>query len=90
MRRWKMFCDGHRTKYGGVDGQSLYLVDSEDKVISFFNEDVFERRTIKRYKFGADFRTPIELDDGERPPTQSNANIAQSMNRSVLYHTLAV
>ncbi|KAG0289301.1 hypothetical protein BGZ96_007116, partial [Linnemannia gamsii] len=48
MRRWKDFCDRHREEYGGPDGRAVYLVDSEEKVGKFLEEQVIVRTKAKR------------------------------------------
>ncbi|KAF9900180.1 hypothetical protein EC991_007797 [Linnemannia zychae] len=50
MRRWKDFCERHRTEYEGPDGRKLYLVNSEDKVRRFLEEEVLIRGKSKRVK----------------------------------------
>ncbi|KAG0294662.1 hypothetical protein BGZ97_005027, partial [Linnemannia gamsii] len=50
MRRWKDFCDRHKKEYEGPDGRAVYLVDSEDKVERFLEEEVIIRTKTKRLK----------------------------------------
>ncbi|KAF9150732.1 hypothetical protein BG015_007439 [Linnemannia schmuckeri] len=50
MRRWKDFCERHKEEYGGPDGRAVYLVDSEDKVGKFLEEEVLIRTKSKRQK----------------------------------------
>ncbi|KAG0376048.1 hypothetical protein BGX24_008355 [Mortierella sp. AD032] len=50
MRRWKDFCERHKKEYGGPDGKKVYLVDSEDKVGRFLEEEVLIRGKSKRVK----------------------------------------
>ncbi|KAF9080746.1 hypothetical protein BGX29_005070, partial [Mortierella sp. GBA35] len=61
FRRWKTFCEEHAEEYSGVDGKELYLVNSEDKLIAFMEDQYFTRDSKKHVQVGADFKSQVPV-----------------------------
>ena len=59
-------------------------MDSEEKLVRFFKEDVFTRTTIKYVKPGTDFRTQVAVRE-EGTLDQPEANLVQSKKCTINY-----
>ncbi|KAF9117897.1 hypothetical protein BGW39_001680 [Mortierella sp. 14UC] len=62
FRRWRKFCNNNKETYSGVDGQDLFLVNSEEISIAFLMERYFNKTSKKHVKLGADYKTPVNID----------------------------
>ena len=83
-----MFCEDHRIDYAGENDKTLYLVDSEEKVMLFFYEVILKMTTVVFVKPGSDFRELVDISANDQLVTNEQVH-AELMKRksphTVLY-----